>query len=556
MDKVVAGGTLRLWVEVPFDAALDPQRETSPTGRELLRCCLLRTLMAWDASAEDVAGQRLVPDLAEQWPVAEDGATRWTFRLRPGIRYAPPLDTLTVTAQDVVRALERLACCGSPEVAGLFSSVRGFEAYASGGADRITGLLARDDLELVVSLRAPTHDLPMRFALAASAPIPPNPDRPADRLGIAHGAGSRFGRYLAPTGPYMFALAELVDFSEPPLERTRPRGAGFGRLISLYRNPEWDPVTDPLRAAYVDRMRLAIPRSDSGDFTESRDPSDYDHRLGHSSMPLHGLAPPADLPQIQIHPTGDLRYIAVNPRVPPFDDPHVRRALQLLVDKDSLRELGGGAARASLAGHIVPDFLLDGALDGYDPYATTQAQGDLDAARAEMAASRYDRDGDGSCDVRACAAVRTVSRRDDPYPAITELLRQALRQVGIELDVESPDPADSVRRCDDRTEPPALCTALTARPDFPDPGAVFTQLVVPGFEPGTGGCQALAWDAPLRCWADLDQQLMEEDITVIPWAHQNQVDIFSRRLTHYRFDAWAGVMAIDQIAIQPGSPDD
>ena len=48
----------------------------------------------------------LEPGLATAWTISADGLT-YTFTIKPGIMYAPPLQDVEITAQDFVRALER-----------------------------------------------------------------------------------------------------------------------------------------------------------------------------------------------------------------------------------------------------------------------------------------------------------------------------------------------------------------------------------------------------------------------------------------------------------------
>ncbi len=68
------------------------------TSFELFRCCLLRTLMSYNGQPTSEGGAELRPDLADGLPeVSPDGLT-WTFRLKPGIRYAPPFADREIVA--------------------------------------------------------------------------------------------------------------------------------------------------------------------------------------------------------------------------------------------------------------------------------------------------------------------------------------------------------------------------------------------------------------------------------------------------------------------------
>ena len=55
---------------------------------------------------------------------------------------------------------------------------------------------------------------------------------------------------------------------------------------------------------------------------------------------------------------------------PPFDDIHVRRAMNWIIDKAALRQIWGGPLIGKIAGHIVPDSIFDNQLAEYDPYGT------------------------------------------------------------------------------------------------------------------------------------------------------------------------------------------
>jgi ABC-type transport system substrate-binding protein len=76
---------------------------------EYFKCCLLRTLLSTEAVPAEDGGNVLKPDLAADLPVVSDDGLTYTFTLKPGIMYAPPLQDVEVTAQDFIRALEREA---------------------------------------------------------------------------------------------------------------------------------------------------------------------------------------------------------------------------------------------------------------------------------------------------------------------------------------------------------------------------------------------------------------------------------------------------------------
>jgi ABC-type transport system substrate-binding protein len=143
------GGTLRVGVAMDRAGMLDPQRSYWSGQNEIFRCCLVRTLFSYLGVPTEQGGAELRPDLAASMPeVSEDGLT-WTFRLKSGIRYAPPFERTEIVAGDIVRALMREA---DPTVTPLhpaygfnagypfyFSVIGGFDDFRAGRASSIDG---------------------------------------------------------------------------------------------------------------------------------------------------------------------------------------------------------------------------------------------------------------------------------------------------------------------------------------------------------------------------------------------------------------------------------
>jgi peptide/nickel transport system substrate-binding protein len=252
-DEFPRGGTLRV-ATAPFTVfghgspfPLDPQRFAFATY-DLHRCCLLRMLLSYSGQPTEAGGAVLRPDLAKTLPrVSADGLT-WTFRLKSGIRYAPPFGDREIVAPDVIRALERALRASTSDYVGYYALIEGARAYAAGRADSISGLEAPDPTTLVVHLTRPWGTLGANMALSAAAPIPP---------GAAEGHQD-YGRFLVASGPYMIEGSEKLDFSLPPGRQKPVSGFQPRRALTLVRNPSWDSSSDPLRPAYVDRIEITV----------------------------------------------------------------------------------------------------------------------------------------------------------------------------------------------------------------------------------------------------------------------------------------------------------
>ena len=94
-------------------------------------------------------------------------------------------------------------------------------------------------------------------------------------------------------------------------------------------------------------------------------------------------------------------YLTMNLTQAPFDDIHVRKAMNLIMDKSALRKAWGGPVVGSIATHIAPPVMYNNGLAEYDPYATPERRG----------RRRQGRCGDEGVEVRPAAAASAPPRR-------------------------------------------------------------------------------------------------------------------------------------------------
>jgi hypothetical protein len=72
---------------------------------------------------------------------------------------------------------------------------------------------------------------------------------------------------------------------------------------------------------------------------------------------------------------------------------------------------------------------------------------------------------------------------------------------------------------------------------------------VPSAEDQINACIPLSGDERLQCWADLDRFLMEEVVPWVPYLFDNNVQVVSSRVVSWSFDQFAGLPALDRIAV-------
>lgn len=252
------------------------------------------------------------PAAADRWNVSPDGLT-WTFHLRPGALWS---DGEPVTSADFVASYRRVL---SPATAAphpeLFYPVRNARDFVEGrlGDFSQVGFSAPDPSTLVVRLAAPN---PRFLDYVASGPwIPVNP-----RVVARYGRNwTRPGHYVG-NGPY------LLSVWEPD------------RRIVVDRNPRY------YDAAGIELDEIQFLRFDDG-ATEERAyrTGDVDITM---AIPQSRIAYYAEQRPAEFHraPLAETRYLVFNTRRPPLDDPRVRQALALAIDRLRLTEdvlLGG-----------------------------------------------------------------------------------------------------------------------------------------------------------------------------------------------------------------------
>ncbi|HEY7281939.1 MAG TPA: ABC transporter substrate-binding protein, partial [Actinomycetota bacterium] len=606
--RVGAGGTLRVglisdqfalstWCPMLFcGRTYDPQSTTFVDAFELNRCCFMRTLLTYDGTSVGEGGTVLRPDMAEALPdISADGLT-WTFHLRSGVHYAPPFQDTEITAGDYVRSLERAFTPAGPEIpwanggtiggyftdAYLANVIAGVRPFTAGKTDHVAGLQAPDPHTLVVHLTKPVGDLGYRLALPGMGPIPANPARPGDPLGVAQGHDFDYGDVIVSSGPYMFAGSGGMSFAPPAADQALPSGNGT-TSATLVRNPSWSPANDPVRRALPDRIEFV--RMDTPDQAVRMIRSgrvDVALNWGADARTTEGWLGRASLRhRVTVAPADGERYLFMNLAMPPFDDIHVRRAVDIAVDRQAVADAlqGGGQPEQHVFTHLALDGYEDNLLVSYAPPGVTP-DGDLAAAEREMRASSDDANHDGRCDAAACSGIRLLVRRADPQAtAAARLIAGQLRPLGIAI-IVTPlgqtafnasygDPSRHVElRMDNwfkdfpsaSTFFPLLLSgesigttnqAMTgaSRAELRRDG--YTVSSVPNVDARIAACIGMVFQAQTRCWAALDQYLSEQVVPWVPLTQQVEGWLTSSRVRGFTVDASVGipVPALDRIGV-------
>ncbi|GGN74181.1 peptide ABC transporter substrate-binding protein [Streptomyces albiflavescens] len=397
------GGTLRLVSSADVDS-LDPAR-TYYVWVWLLQRMLNRTLMAYPTEPGP-AGLVPVPDLAERPGRVSDGGRTWTYRLRENLRYD---DGTPITSDDIRHAVQRVfaqdVLPGGPTylVPLLDDPARRYPGpYRT--TDPLRSVLTPDERTIVFRLRRPFSDFDHLMAQPCAAPVPRRADTGAD-----------YGENPRSSGPYRIAAH-------------RP-----GTFMHFERNPYWDRATDPVRPALPDRVELTIgvdvdeldERLIAGEFDINLEGRGLQHAAQGRVTTDGVLRSYTDNPR-----TSFLHFVSIQPHIPPFDNVHARRAVHYAADKILLqRARGGPVTGGDLTTALFPPRLP--AHQDLDRYPTgPDLRGDLDAARAELAAAGLP---DGFDAV--------IGTQRGKFRLVADAVAESVARVGIRLTVKELDVA-------------------------------------------------------------------------------------------------------------------
>ena len=141
------------------------------------------------------------------------------------------------------------------------------------------------------------------------------------------------------------------------------------RRIDLVRNPNYSPSDrhEGRRENFPDEF-VFIVNANADDIYNKIEAGELDTAT--SSIPPQVLKKYATTPSLKsdFHQNSGDRtwYLTMNLTQPPFDDVHVRRAMNWIMDKHALVQAWGGPTIGDVANHIVPDTLFNDQLADYD----------------------------------------------------------------------------------------------------------------------------------------------------------------------------------------------
>jgi peptide/nickel transport system substrate-binding protein len=551
-----------------------------PTGEYLgsafaLYTALVRTLVSYKFVAGD-EGNKLQPDLATEVAQPTDNGLTYTYKLKPNVKFAPPLDR-AVTSKDIAYAFQRMNTAPLAAQYGFYYNniIKGMDGKAKSADTKVAGIETPNDQTIVFRLEKPTGDFNYRLAMPAAGPIP-------EEVAKCHTKAGDYGRFLIASGPYMIQGSDQLDVASCDAQKPV---SGFDPTKKLYlvRNPNYDQASDKLRKNWVDGIKIDI-NTNLDDIFNKVETGALDANFTDDAPPtvLQKYATNAGLKN-QLHVNGGDRtwYITMNWATPPFDDLHVRKAASYVMDKQGMLRAWGGTTAGEIATHIMPPIVLANKLGAdYNPYPFDEAK-----AKEEMKQSKYDTDKDGVCDAKACGNLVMINRNVAPWTTMEPVVVASLEKIGIK--VKPRELAAGAAYTTAQTVKNMIPIALNVGwgKDYPDPysfaGVLFsTEAIIPtgntnyplvsltpekaaelgiNYPPGVqipnvtadiDACQQLTdFDQRTTCFADLDKKLMEEAVAWIPYLWNKVVVITNPTVTKYEFDQFSTELSFTQIAV-------
>lgn len=589
-STIKSGGTLTVgWEQAwGFTDNFDPTGEYLGDAFGIMDNLLVRTLIGYQHAAGG-PGNTPVADIATAVPKPTNGGKTYTFHIKQGVEFSPPVSR-QVTSQDFVTAMERLA---NPKDGGQYAFyyrvIKGWDAYAAACATKagcankhISGISTPNASTIVFNLTQPTGDFLKRMGMPATGP------QPAEVTKCFDGQAGKYGNDLISTAGYMIQGIDQVNISS--CSGLKPASGYDQTHMFLVRNPNYKQSTDNTRKNYVDEVHFLVDSSDT-DIYNKIEAGQMD--MATSSIPPSVLKRYVTTPSLKSHffqNSGDRTwYITMNTTQPPFDDIHVRRAMNWIVDKSALRQIWGGPTVGDIANHIVPDSLFGGALADYAPYKTAGDHGNVAKAMAAMKGSKY-ADSSGMCVAKECKGVLLIADARAVDPGMVNTLEQDAGKIGITFTVrtingayptiqtvaknvpiaERPgwgkDYADALTffspLFDGRTIiptgntnyslvgiTPGQCKTLKVVGDC-SPYNAKTGLGVPSVNKQLDACAKLLDPARSTCYENLDKYMMTNVVPWVPWMWSSVTRITSNNVTHYQFDQFSTTPAYSQISVK------
>jgi peptide/nickel transport system substrate-binding protein len=389
------GGTVNILVQANFEH-MDPVQNYVTNSGDVGRL-IYRTLTVID----DAPGKTptIHPDLASSLGTPSDGDKVWTYHIRKGLKFE---DGTPITAKDVKYNIERsfaqdIYKDGATYMPDTLVNSNDYKGPYKDPNKDLTSVQTPDDYTLVLHFAGAQPDTDWMMSLFYSAAVPKAKDTKQD-----------YDFKVVSSGPY-----KIGSYSPD-------------KQLTLVRNPNWDPATDPNRPALPDKfvITMGIAPETIGQRLIANQGDDQTALSIDNSSDLQA----GDLPKLR---QPDVKARFVNGATPcvfyeffneqTIKDADVRKAIATAINRQAVITAMNGPLFGA-----VTDSYMPSSVRGYDPpNLGLKPTGDPDVAKALLAGKsvptlHY-----------AISAGRPVQR------AIAVQVQSDLKKIGINIVLES-----------------------------------------------------------------------------------------------------------------------
>jgi len=536
------GGTLRVINNSDVDY-LDTADAYSTLGFSLERL-YSRQLYSFDSTKTGNELTVPVPDLSDGAAQISNNNTTFTFKIRKGIKWAPPA-TGEVTAEDFVRGVKAMYDKATPSGGQSYSSlIKGAADFGAGKATEISGMVASGDT-LTITLDKPAADFLSVLAMPFFSPRPKEADK--------YKPGADYSKHVIGSGPY--TVKEYVPT----------------KSMEFIRNTNWDPATDPLRKAWVDRVTMRIGlEPDAIQQTIERGDADISLDIAPPNAALQRLSTDPKLKQqFSVETTGCTRYFTLGTTTD-FDTPQakmsdvkVRQAINYALDKIALQRARGGPFAGDPAGTILTPTLLG--YQKYDLYPSADFKGDVAKAKQLLTEAGFPNG----------VTVNYVGGNAGKAAAVNTAVQAGLARAGINLKIKTfsgfaiyTDSLGLPRKAKEHQMGQAgWC------PDYPGDGArsfivplLDSRSILPAGNNNYGLYKNPAVDTKIdqalaesdqtkrgALWAEIDKQIMQ-DAPWAPFLYDKTQYFWSERTKNWIWTPWSTEPDLTALWLNPTTP--
>jgi peptide/nickel transport system substrate-binding protein/oligopeptide transport system substrate-binding protein len=387
-DEITRGGTFKMYIGEP--AFIDPVNLQESEGTQVGQS-LFDSLVTFDPITSEI-----MPAAAASWSANED-ATVWTFKLVEGATFH---DGTPVTAADFKYAWERICTPANlSEISYHLAPVKGYDEMQAEEATELEGVKVVDDYTLEVTLSYAFGDFELVVGHPALAPVP---------KAVVEADPAAFAEKPVGNGPFMM--------TEPWAHDQYIKVAKYDGYYGE------EPYIDAVDFVIIADTDTAFLEFQAGNLDFVPVPTGQIA----ATVAQYGEAPDGYTvnPGEQVSLGGEqaIYYLLVNNAQEPLDDPLVRQAMSLAIDRQDICDKVFEGTREPATGIVPPGII------GWEPGAFPYSKYDVEAAKAKLAEAGYP-DGEGF------PTITIEFNSGVGHEDILQLVQEDLKAVGINGDL-------------------------------------------------------------------------------------------------------------------------